>query len=299
MIVVSDEVKTAISEGEAVVALESTIFSTLGLPAPSNSEALKLCLAAIRGAGATPALTAVIDGTICAGVSEELHERVLSSSVKVAARDLAVANSQGLSEGATTVSSAVVIADSVGIDVFATGGIGGVHREAELTGDVSADLDAIARHQVLVVSAGAKAFLDLPRTLEYLETQSVPVVGWQTDYFPAFYVRNSGLEVPHRVDDARSAARLHLSRKNLGQAGTLLVVPIPLGAELDAAEIDEVIERSLAELREQQISGPRVTPYVLAKLEEITAGESVSANLALAEQNALVAAEVAVEIAAQ
>ncbi|MEE3255778.1 MAG: pseudouridine-5'-phosphate glycosidase [Actinomycetota bacterium] len=299
MIVVSDEVKTAISEGEAVVALESTIFSTLGLPAPSNSEALKLCLVAIRGAGATPALTAVIDGTICAGVSEELHERVLSSSVKVAARDLAVANSQGLSEGATTVSSAVVIADSVGIDVFATGGIGGVHREAELTGDVSADLDAIARHQVLVVSAGAKAFLDLPRTLEYLETQSVPVVGWQTDYFPAFYVRNSGLEVPHRVDDARSAARLHLSRKNLGQAGTLLAVPIPLGAELDAAEIDEVIERSLAELREQQISGPRVTPYVLAKLEEITAGESVSANLALAEQNALVAAEVAVEIAAQ
>jgi len=299
MIVVSDEVKTAISEGEAVVALESTIFSTLGLPAPSNSEALKLCLTAIRGAGATPALTAVIDGTICAGVSEELHERVLSSSVKVAARDLAVANSQGLSEGATTVSSAVVIADSVGIDVFATGGIGGVHREAELTGDVSADLDAIARHQVLVVSAGAKAFLDLPRTLEYLETQSVPVVGWQTDYFPAFYVRNSGLEVPHRVDDARSAARLHLSRKNLGQAGTLLVVPIPLGAELDAAEIDEVIERSLAELREQQISGPRVTPYVLAKVEEITAGESVSANLALAEQNALVAAEVAVEIATQ
>ena len=299
MIVVSDEVKTAISEGEAVVALESTIFSTLGLPAPSNSEALKLCLTAIRAAGATPALTAVIDGTICAGVSEELHERVLSSSVKVAARDLAVANSQGLSEGATTVSSAVVIADSVGIDVFATGGIGGVHREAELTGDVSADLDAIARHQVLVVSAGAKAFLDLPRTLEYLETQSVPVVGWQTDYFPAFYVRNSGLEVPHRVDDARSAARLHLSRKNLGQAGTLLVVPIPLGAELDAAEIDEVIERSLAELREQQISGPRVTPYVLAKLEEITAGESVSANLALAEQNALVAAEVAVEIATQ
>ena len=299
MIVVSDEVKTAISEGEAVVALESTIFSTLGLPAPSNSEALKLCLAAIREAGATPALTAVIDGTICAGVSEELHERVLSSSVKVAARDLAVANSQGLSEGATTVSSAVVFADSGGIDVFATGGIGGVHREAELTGDVSADLDAIARHQVLVVSAGAKAFLDLPRTLEYLETQSVPVVGWQTDYFPAFYVRNSGLEVPHRVDDARSAARLHLSRKNLGQAGTLLVVPIPLGAELDAAEIDEVIERSLAELREQQISGPRVTPYVLAKVEEITVGESVSANLALAEQNALVAAEVAVEIAAQ
>ncbi|MDP7066880.1 MAG: pseudouridine-5'-phosphate glycosidase [Acidimicrobiales bacterium] len=299
MIVVGDEVRATLSAGNAVVALESTIFSTLGLPSPANAEALQLCSEAIRNIGAVPALTAVLDGVIWAGVPEELQDRVLSSSVKVAARDLAVANSQGLSEGATTVSSAVVIADSVGIDVFATGGIGGVHREAELTGDVSADLDAIARHQVLVVSAGAKAFLDLPRTLEYLETQSVPVVGWQTDYFPAFYVRNSGLEVPHRVDDARSAARLHLSRKNLGQAGTLLVVPIPLGAELDAAEIDEVIERSLAELREQQISGPRVTPYVLAKLEEITAGESVSANLALAEQNALVAAEVAVEIATQ
>jgi pseudouridine-5'-phosphate glycosidase len=299
VIVVGDEVRATLSAGNAVVALESTIFSTLGLPSPANAEALQLCSEAIRNIGAVPALTAVLDGVIWAGVPEELQDRVLSSSVKVAARDLAVANSQGLSEGATTVSSAVVIADSVGIDVFATGGIGGVHREAELTGDVSADLDAIARHQVLVVSAGAKAFLDLPRTLEYLETQSVPVVGWQTDYFPAFYVRNSGLEVPHRVDDARSAARLHLSRKNLGQAGTLLVVPIPLGAELDAAEIDEVIERSLAELREQQISGPRVTPYVLAKLEEITAGESVSANLALAEQNALVAAEVAVEIATQ
>ena len=299
MIVVGDEVRTALSTGNAVVALESTIFSTLGLPSPANAEALQLCSTAIRNMGAVPALTAVLDGVIYAGVPEELQDRVLSSSVKVAARDLATASSQRLPEGATTVSSAVVIADSVGIDVFATGGIGGVHREVELTGDISADLDAIARHQVLVVSAGAKAFLDLPRTLEYLETQSVPVVGWQTDYFPAFYVRNSGLEVPHRVDDARSAARLHLSRKKLGQAGTLLVVPIPLGAELDAAEIDEVIEISLAELREQQISGPRVTPYVLAKLEEITAGESVSANLALAEQNALVAAEVAVEIAAQ
>ena len=299
MIVVGDEVRTALSTGNAVVALESTIFSTLGLPSPANAEALQLCSTAIRNMGAVPALTAVLDGVIYAGVPEELQDRVLASSVKVAARDLATASSRRLPEGATTVSSAVVIADSVGIDVFATGGIGGVHREVELTGDISADLDAIARHQVLVVSAGAKAFLDLPRTLEYLETQSVPVVGWQTDYFPAFYVRNSGLEVPHRVDDARSAARLHLSRKKLGQAGTLLVVPIPLGAELDAAEIDEVIERSLAELREQQISGPRVTPYVLAKLEEITAGESVSANLALAEQNALVAAEVAVEIAAQ
>ncbi|MED5292516.1 MAG: pseudouridine-5'-phosphate glycosidase [Actinomycetota bacterium] len=297
MVVVGDEVRAAISEGKPVVALESTIFSTLGLPAPANAEALHICLAAIREKGAVPALTAVLDGTICAGVSEESHERVLNTSVKVAARDLAVATAQGLSEGATTVSASVAIAHSVGIDVFATGGIGGVHREAELTGDVSADLDAIARHRVLVVSAGAKSFLDLPRTLEYLETQSVPVVGWQTNCFPAFYVRDSGLEIPHRVDDAKAAARLHLSRRDLQQGGTLLVVPIPVEAELDATEINHVIQKSLDELREQQLSGPKVTPYVLAKLEEITKGESVSANLALAEQNALVAAEVAVEIA--
>ena len=197
MIAVGEEVKDALTAGNAVVALESTIFSTLGLPAPANEEALQRCLSVIRRAGAVPALTAVLDGVICAGIPEEAHERVLASSVKVAARDLATVGFRNLPEGATTVSASVVIADAVGIEVFATGGIGGVHREAEITGDISSDLDAIARHQVLVVSAGAKAFLDLPRTLEYLETESVPVVGWQTDHFPAFYTRDSGLPVPH------------------------------------------------------------------------------------------------------
>mgnify|MGYP001456023502 FL=1 len=299
MIVVGDEVKDALSAGNAVVALESTIFSTLGLPSPANEQALQRCLAVIRSVGAVPALTAVLDGNICAGIPEELYERVLGSSVKVAARDLATAGFRHLSEGATTVSASVVIADGVGIEVFATGGIGGVHREAEVTGDVSSDLDAIARHQVLVVSAGAKAFLDLPRTLEYLETQSVPVVGWQTDQFPAFYTRDSGLPVPHRVDDAESAAQLHLARRELGQGGTLLVAPIPVADELNATEINRVIEESLSDLRDRKISGPQVTPHVLSELEKATAGESVSANLSLAEHNARIAAEIAVQISAQ
>ena len=252
MIAVGDEVKDALTAGNAVVALESTIFSTLGLPAPANEEALQRCLSAIRRAGAVPALTAVLDGVICAGIPEEAHERVLGSSVKVAARDLATVGFRNLPEGATTVSASVVIADAVGIEVFATGGIGGVHREAEITGDISSDLGAIARHQVLVVSAGAKAFLDLPRTLEYLETQSVPVVGWQTDHFPAFYTRDSGLPVPHRVDDAESAAQIHLARRELRQGGTLLVAPIPAADELNASEINRVIEESLSDLRDKK-----------------------------------------------
>ena len=299
MIVVGDEVRTAIAAQQPVVALESTIFSTLGLPSPANVEALQLCLSAVRKAGAIPALTAVLDGAIWAGVPQELHDRVLGCSVKVAARDLAIATSQKFSSGATTVSASVAIADQVGIEVFATGGIGGVHRESEITADVSADLNALAQHPVMVVSAGAKAFLDLPRTLEYLETQSVPVVGWQTNEFPAFYTRTSGLPISHRVDDAIGAAQLHLDRRALGQGGTLLVVPIPSEAELDSSEIDRAIEKSLAEVQERRLTGPQVTPHVLAAVEKATAGESVAANLALAEHNASIAGQVAVEIAAR
>ena len=299
MIVVGDEVRTAIAAHRPVVALESTIFSNMGLPSPANAEALELCVLAIREAGAIPALTAVLDGVIWAGVPEELYERVLDCSVKVAARDLAAAASQQFPSGVTTVSATVVIADRVGIEVFATGGIGGVHRESQLTGDVSADLDAIARHQVMVVSAGAKAFLDLPRTLEHLETQSVPVVGWQTSDFPAFYTRSSDLEVTHRVDDAKGAAQFHLARRTLGQGGTLLVVPIPQAAELNRAEIDRAIDESLEEVQNRGLVGPLVTPHVLAAVEKATKGESVSANLALARHNASVAGQVAVEIAGQ
>ncbi|MEC9270707.1 MAG: pseudouridine-5'-phosphate glycosidase [Actinomycetota bacterium] len=297
MIVVGEEVRAAMSSKKAVVALESTIFSSLGLPGPANSEALAMCTNAVRKAGAVPALTAVVDGVIWAGVPNELLDRVLNASIKVAARDLGVASARRLSAGVTTVSASVAIADQVGIEVFATGGIGGVHRGSEITGDISADLDAIARHRVVVVSAGAKAFLDLPRTLEYLETRSVPVIGWRTDHFPAFYTQSSGLEVPHRVDDARSVARIHAARRELGQGGVLLAVPIPTNAELDAQRVADAIEEALNQVDRRQLSGPQVTPVVLAEIEKITAGGSVAANLALAENNADVAAQVAVEIA--
>ena len=297
MIVVGDEVKSAIRTQQAVVALESTIFSTLGLPSPANAEALEMCLSAVRRSGAIPALTAVLDGVIWAGVPEELHERVLDASTKVASRDLGIASSQNIASGATTVSASVLIAHQVGIEVFATGGIGGVHRESQITGDISADLDALAQHPVTVVSAGAKAFLDLPRTLEYLETQSVPVVGWRTNDFPAFYTRESGLQIPHRVNDAKEAAQLHLARRELGQGGTLLVVPIPLEAELDSSRIDDAIEKSLAEVQSRALVGPAVTPHVLAAVERATEGKSVEANLVLAEHNATIAGQVAVEIA--
>jgi len=297
MIVVGDEVRAALSAKTAVVGLESTIFSTLGLPSPANSEALARCNAAVRNAGAVPALTAVIDGVIWAGVPEEMEERVLGASVKVAARDLGAVSAQRLAVGATTVSASLAIADQVGIEVFATGGIGGVHRGSEITGDISSDLDAIARHGITTVSAGAKAFLDLPRTLEYLETRSVPVVGWRTNHFPAFYTQNSGLEVPHRVDDAISAARVHVARRELGQGGVLLAVPIPSHAELDGQRIADAIEEGLNLVSSRRLSGPQITPVVLAEVEKVTGGDSVKANLALAEHNADIAAQVALAIA--
>src|SRR6201996_6183594 len=209
---VSGAVSAALSAGRPVVALESTIFSSLGLPAPANSEALKRCLAAVRDGGAEPAVTAVLDGQARVGLEPGEEERVLAGTRKIAERDIAVAVAQGLEVGVTTVSASVALAHAAGIKVFATGGIGGVHRGAELSGDISADLDALASHPVITVCAGAKAFLDLARTLEYLETAGVPVLGWQHDWFPAFYLRSSGLRVPHRAETARVAADVLLNR---------------------------------------------------------------------------------------
>ena len=298
MIDSNDEVSSALSALKPVVALETTIFSNLGLPSPANEQALDRCMSAIRALGAVPALTAVIDGRIWAGVPTELHKRVLSCGVKIAERDLSVATAQELAEGVTTVSASLAIAERAGIETFATGGIGGVHRSSAETGDISADLNAIARRNVLVVSAGAKAFLDLPRTLEFLETHSVPVLGWKTYDFPAFYTRNSGLRVGHRVDSALEVAKIHQSRRALGQGGSLLAVPIPEDAELDAQSINAAIAESLARVEQQKISGAQITPHVLAAIETATEGQSVAANLALAENNASIAARVAVELAA-
>jgi pseudouridine-5'-phosphate glycosidase len=290
-------VADALASGRAVVALESTIFSNLGLPSPANADALQRCLEAIASRGAVPAVTAVLDGVVRLGLEADEHERILGNARKAAERDISVAVGQRWEFGATTVSASVAIAAAAGVTVFATGGLGGVHRGAEATGDVSADLDALARHRIVVVSAGAKAFLDLPRTLEYLETMGVPVLGWQHDWFPAFYTRSSGLAIPHRVESADEVARIAASLTR-PQSGMLLTVPIPEADELDASHLDEVLAGALAECEAQGVTGAAITPFVLGRIGEATEGRSIPANLSLAENNAKVAADVAVAIAA-
>ncbi|MBU3718110.1 MAG: pseudouridine-5'-phosphate glycosidase [Actinobacteria bacterium] len=291
------EVAAALSSGRPVVALESTIFSHLGLPSPANREALERCTGVIREAGATPAITAVIDGVVRLGLHADEHERILGPAQKMAERDIGVAIAQRWPVGATTVSASVAIAAAGGVSVFATGGIGGVHRGSEITGDVSADLDAIASHPVITVCAGAKAFLDLPRTLEYLETRGVAVLGWQHDWFPAFYTRSSGLRVPHRVESGPDVAAVFDGRTRLSM-GVLVTAPIPESDQLDQAFMDDVVARAVNDCDEAGVSGPGVTPFVLARIAEATAGRSVPANLALAENNARVAAQIARAVAA-
>lgn len=293
--VLSHEVAEALARRRPVVALESTIFSHLGLPSPANAQALQQCLAAIRQAGCVPAVTAVIDGVVRLGIDESEHQRILGAARKVAERDIAVAVAQRWDFGATTVSAAVAIAASGGVNVFATGGIGGVHRGSEITGDISADLDAIAHYPVVTVSAGAKAFLDLPRTLEYFETIGVPVLGWQHDWFPAFYTRSSGIKIPHRVEGADEVAVILVNRSR-PNTGVLLTVPIPIEAELDATDLDHVLAQALSDCDAAGIRGAGVTPFVLGRIGQATDGKSVPANLALAQNNARVAAQVAVAI---
>lgn len=292
----SAEVAETLATGGAVVALESTIFSNLGLPSPANAEALDRCIAAIRGSGAVPAVTAVLDGVVRVGLDPTEHERILGPARKAAERDVPVAVAQRWDFAATTVSASVAIAAAAGVSVFATGGMGGVHRGAEVSGDVSSDLDALAHHRVVAVSAGAKAFLDLPRTLEYLETLGVLVLGWRHDWFPAFYTRSSGLPVPHRVESAGEVADIFASLTR-PSSGMLLTVPIPAEAELDPAELGDVLDLALGECGRAGITGAAITPFVLGRIAEATEGRSVPANLALAEHNASVAAEVAVAIA--
>jgi pseudouridylate synthase len=293
---ISVEVAEALATSAPVVALESTIFSNLGLPSPANREALERCCAALHDRGVIPALTAVLDGVARVGLEPDEVDRVLGPARKVAERDLAVARAQGWEFGATTVSASLALASAAGISVFATGGIGGVHRGAELTGDISADLDALAHHPVVTVCAGAKAFLDLARTLEYLESIGVPVLGWRHDWFPAFYTRSSGLRVPHRVETAAEVADV-LRFRSRAHTGVLVTAPIPDAAELDAADLENVLHDALGDCDRQGITGAAVTPFVLGRIANATAGGSVPANLALAEHNAAVAAEIAVALA--
>ena len=297
-IVLSPEVRDALTRHAPVVALESTIFSNLGLPAPQNADALHRCIAAIRGEGAVPAITAVIHGVPRVGLDESEHGLILGAARKVGERELALAVAQEWDFGATTVSASLLLAHRAGIAVFATGGIGGVHRGVNEHGDISADLGALAAHPVVTVCAGAKSFLDLPRTLEYLETLGVPVVGVACDEFPAFTVHSSGLPIPARVDDVAQLARFTHAHRALGREGGILAcVPVPLADSLDKAMIDSVIDEALLAATSAGIVGPPVTPFVLGRIAQATGFASVAANLSLAENNARVAAQLAVALA--
>lgn len=293
----SAPVSEAIEMGQPIVALESTIFSNLGLPSPANEEALKRTLAAVAGAGAVPAVTAVMDGSVRVGLDDDTYGRILGEATKTAERDIAAAVANRWPVGATTVSASLAIAARAGIRVFATGGIGGVHHGATESGDVSADLGAIARHPVLTVSAGAKAFLDIPGTLEHLEMLSVPVIGYATDTFPMFYARSSGLPVTLRLDTPQSVAALFAERLTWG-GGALLGVPIPEADALSSDEIQDAMSSALATADRLGIVGAAVTPFVLGEISKALEGRNIPANLALSENNARVAGEVAVALAA-
>jgi pseudouridylate synthase len=276
------------------VALESTISSTLGLPVPFNAEVLDRCVAVIEAGGAVAAVTAVIDGVARVGVDPNEYERVLSATKKCAERDLPIAIAEGWDVGVTTVSATVALCAAAGVRVFATGGIGGVHRDDHLTGDVSADLGAIARHPVVVVTAGAKAFLDLAKTAELLDTLSVPVLGYGTNEFPAFYSRTSGIAIHRRIDDLAIAAKVLRARTELGLVGGVIVAnPIPEEAEIPAGELSAALDQALADATAAGIVGAALTPFVLGRIATVTGGRSIPANLALAENNARVATAIA------
>lgn len=297
---IAPEVAAALAAGGPVVALESTIV-THGLPWPDNAAIAREIEATVRDGGAVPATIAVLDGRIRIGLDDASLERLAKaprkSVMKLSRADLAFAVATGR-PASTTVAATMIAARLAGIEVFATGGIGGVHRGAETSFDVSADLDELARTPVAVVSAGAKAILDLAKTLEVLETRGVPVVGWKTDDFPAFWSRSSGLGCPLRVDDAATFAQFWTTRKRLGIDGGVLVAnPVPATAEIAREEMEGHVATALERAEAEGIRGKDVTPRLLALVLELTGGRSVVTNRALALSNAAVAAELAEAIA--
>ncbi|MCC7371399.1 MAG: pseudouridine-5'-phosphate glycosidase [Chloroflexi bacterium] len=297
---VVDEVRAALDEGRPVVALESTLISH-GLPHPRNLEIARRLEAVVRAGGATPATCGIISGQPIVGLSAAELETLATASAgtvrKCSRRDIAVAVARG-EHGATTVAGTLTLMGLTGLRVLATGGIGGVHRGAELTFDISGDLVELARSQAIVVCAGAKALLDLPRTVEVLETAGVPILGWQTDELPAFYAAASGLPVTARVETAGDAARIALAGWRLGTgAGVLVGVPPPAGQTLENERIELALADALAEAERRGLRGPATTPFLLSAIAEATGGESIAANLALLENNARVGAEIAVGLA--
>jgi len=294
VIVRSDEVAAAQAEGRAVVALESTII-THGMPYPDNLETARAVEAEVRASGAVPATIAVMGGRIRVGLSDaELDALAQAKGVaKLSRADLAVCLAQG-GVGATTVAATMICAARAGIVVFATGGIGGVHKGAEDSFDISADLQELAQTPVTVVAAGAKAILDLPKTLEVLETLGVPVIAHGQDSFPAFWSRESGLAAPLRLDTPEEIAAAHRMRGTLGLPGGQLVAnPIPPEAEIPADRLAPLIAQAHAEADAQGISGKAVTPFLLQRLFELTEGQSLEANIALVLNNARLAARIA------
>jgi pseudouridylate synthase len=295
----SAEVAAAKASGTPVVALESTII-THGMPYPGNLEMAESVEAIIRAEGAVPATIAVIKGRLHIGLDQaELHALAQTSdAMKLSRADLAFAISEGRT-GATTVAATMIAAARGGIHVFATGGIGGVHRKAEESFDISADLEELSRTPVIVVCAGAKAILDVPKTLEVLETKGVPVVTLGQDDFPAFWSRSSGLRSPLRLDSADRIAAFQRTREAFGIAGGMLIGnPVPERHEIPSAEMEGYIAQALARAEAKGIVGKAVTPFLLASIFEITEGRSLTTNIALVENNARVAARIAVALAA-
>ncbi|WP_330476632.1 pseudouridine-5'-phosphate glycosidase [Terrabacter sp. C0L_2] len=301
LLVVHEEVQEALDAGVGVVALESTILAH-GLPHPDNIEIGAQIEDAVRTGGSVPATIAVLDGVVHVGLGAREVERVCTDPdiAKLSVRDVGVAAALGLS-GATTVASTSALAHLAGIRVFATGGLGGVHRGASETFDVSADLGVVASTPVLVVCAGVKSILDVAGTLETLETLSVPVLGYRTDAFPGFYLSDSGQPVPWRVESAAEAARVVVARARLGTdaAGVVLANPLPVDRQVERGLHDRLVEEGLALLEREGVHGKDVTPRLLEYFHDHSGGESLRANVELVLSNAALAGEVAAEVATQ
>ncbi|MGV8853612.1 MAG: pseudouridine-5'-phosphate glycosidase [Devosia sp.] len=297
---ISPDVQQALDAGKPVVALESTII-THGMPYPQNLAMANEVEAVVRAHGAVPATIAIMDGTFCVGVSGDALERLAlagGSAAKASRRDVSALLVKGAIAG-TTVATTMQIAALAGIKVFATGGIGGVHRGAEATFDISADLQELSRTPVAVVCAGAKSILDIAKTLEVLETNGVPVLGFGTDDFPAFWARQSGFPVDHRFDDVADIARVIAHQIALGMGGVLVANPIPVGDALEPAAIEARIAEAIADAERQGVTRKALTPFLLNRIFELTDGKSLVANIALVQNNARVAAGIAVALAAQ
>jgi pseudouridine-5'-phosphate glycosidase len=291
----NEEVATALENKSAVVALESTVIAH-GLPYPKNLETAQNLEKIVRENGATPATIAVFDGEFHVGLSESQIERLATDKNirKISRRDLPVAVAKRLN-CATTVATTSFIAHRAGIKVFATGGIGGVHRG--FAADVSADLPELAQTPILVVCSGAKIVLDLPATREWLETNGITILGWQTDELPAFYSHTSGLAIDERVETAEEVAQIARARDALKmQSALLLTVPVPREFEVESGELEKILRDALELAEKQNVSGKKITPFLLAQMSERSAGKTLAANIALLENNARIAAQVAVQI---